>query len=132
LLLQRFPLIPSWRDTAPVSDSLIKVSFDHILTWIVWNSDFSIGNCSRFFGRPFPKLVASLFKHLIKHTHGCSICWKKTMNNMQIYLFSSFLFDLLHFEVAIILLILLINRTFLYIVSQKYMNFWGKNMKKDD
>ncbi len=79
LLLKRFPLIPSWRNTAPVSDSLIKVSFDYILTWIVWNSDFSISYCSCFFGRPFPKLVASLFKHFIKHTHGCSICWKKTM-----------------------------------------------------
>ena len=123
LLLKRFPLIPSWRNTAPVSDSLIKVSYDYILTRIVWNSDFSIGNCSRFFGRPFSKLVASLFEHLIKHTHGCSICCKKTMQKMKINLFSSILFDLLHFVVTIILLILLINRPFLYIVSQKDTNF---------
>ncbi len=130
LLLQRFPFIPSWRNTAPVSDSFIKVSFNNVFAGVVWNSDFLIGYCSRFFGRPFPKLMAALLEHFIEHTHGCGIRWKMTRKKMMVYLFSSILFDLLHFVVTIILLILIVNRAFLYIASKKDMNFYENICKK--
>lgn len=70
LLLKTFPLIPCGRNCAPILYVLVEVPFECVATWVVWSGNPSISYSSGFFGRPFPKFMASLLKHLVKHTHG--------------------------------------------------------------